>query len=993
MPTTSEPILRSIKAVSARPGDAESLHVAGVTRLLLGRVEKAIELLEQASECDRADPAILNDLAVAHLERASREGDGIDLIDAFELADRSLRLNPTSEEAAFDRALAIERLGLRTEAIAAWRSVRVPTEWTAEAAEHIAHLSTPTRRALWDDLVGQFEGAAAKGDVNTVAAIVKLYPQEVRRHFEENLCGRWALAVWEGKSDEGDRLLRVLRTVAAALQSTTGNELPARTVAAIDQAKHSDYWKQLVRGHLVYQQAIRTYRDDAFTRAEPDFAESEKLLRETNSPFALLALFYRASSRSYENDITSCLRLLDQTERALLAAKLTRSPAYGNVLWVRGRSLLKRGLPHASLECFKSALAVFTPTGELESQAALHDLVAYNDQFLGEDDEAWKQSVMAVNLVENVGATRRERVILHGLADFSMNRRRTHTALLYSSALVRLSVAANDVGDQARALLDRGRAFHAAANWQAGDADLRLARALARQVSDRGMRDELYADLSAAEADSGTSSSPDIALARFDRAIDTATRVEKETLLPRLWAARARTARSLGLRQEAERSLRQGIAVIERHRWTMTDRDLQIAFAEQWYIAFDEMIDLLVDQGRYAEALSFAERSRLSVLFDQLNGARPPIEFSPMSARRIPEGDAVVEYAVLDNSIVVWVVRRDSLLCRRLPVGGSEIERLVATARASIDQYSDDDASARRDLGHLYDAIVGPVVSELRRAERLVIVPDKALQGVPFAALYDRQHQRWLIEDRIVAIAPSLNLFLTAITRDAALACEQQERILTLGDPAFDRRRFPMLPRLDAANAEARRIARLYPKAVVLTGSEATPSRLKKEAQGCPIVHLATHAISNPRLPSWSALLLAPEPDTLATGVLYAHDIDRRTFSRTRLVVLAGCETASAMRTRYEGSLGLARSFLAAGVPSVVSTLWRIDDETSQNLLLRFHQRLRAGDDSPNALRAAQLDQLHSSDKALRRVATWAGFQVIGGVFRVCPSHTTKGAG
>jgi CHAT domain-containing protein len=311
----------------------------------------------------------------------------------------------------------------------------------------------------------------------------------------------------------------------------------------------------------------------------------------------------------------------------------------------------------------------------------------------------------------------------------------------------------------------------------------------------------------------------------------------------------------------------------------------------------------LVDQGRYAEALAFAERSRLSVLLDQLNGARPPIEFSPMSARRIPEGDAVVEYGVLDNSIVVWIVRRDSLVCRRLPIGGSEIERLVATARASIDQHSDDDASARRDLGHLYDAIVGPVVNELRPAERLVIVPDKALQGVPFAALYDRQHQRWLIEDRIVAIAPSLSLFLTAITRDAALACEQQGRILALGDPAFDRRRFPMLPRLDAANAEARRIARLYPKAVVLTGSEATPTRLKKEAQGCPIVHFATHAISNPRLPSWSALLLAPEPDPLATGILYAHDIDRSIGDENKVRGLSGAGTKLSGRRRSQRRL------------------------------------------------------------------------------------------
>ena len=961
------------------PSDAvEARHADGVRRLLLGDVDRSIELLEQAAALNRADPAILNDLSVAYLERASRHGGARDLVDAFERSDHAARLDPTFTAAVFNRALAVERLGLRADAIEAWRRVRDSSPWRQEAADHVARLSAPTRRMLWDEVVERFDAAAARSDIKAVTALVELYPQQARVHFEEVLCGRWALAMSEGRQEAGERPGRAMRTVAMALRSVTGNEIPERTVEAIDAAaKDPRRVQQLVRGHVIYQRAIDSYRAVAITRAEPDFVESERLLRDARSPFAMLALFYRASSRSYENDITACLRLLEQAERELVAEGWEDSPAYGHVLWVRGRSLLKRGFPHASLECFLRALGVFAPSHELETLAALHDLLAYNFQFVGEDEKAWTHYVLAINLVEEAGANRRERVILHGAADYSMNRERPRTALLYITALVRLSIEGQDPGDHSRALLQRSRAHHILQNLRAAGDDLRDARTFAAQVIDPGLRDELDADLSAAEAEAGERGSANEELARFDRAIAVASRVEKELLLPRLWTARARASRRFDRIDDAERSLREGIAVIERHRGTVTDRDLQIAFAEQWYVAFDEMIDLLVDQRRYDEALSFAERSRGSVLFHEL---RPNADSDPSRwAPTIPDNHVLLEYVSLERSTILWLIRRDGVSCRRLPVDKKAIDRFVAASRAAIDGPAAGDDAARRELALLYDAIFRPVAKELRPGERLVFVPDKALQNVPFAALYDSVRGRWLVEDRAVAVAPSSRLFLAALDRDAALQ-RNPDRILTVGDPAFDAQRFPELPRLRAASLEAQQIARLYPEAKSLVGAEATPARFRAEANGASVVHIAAHALPNGRVPSWSALVFAPDPSQADAGVLYAFQINRSTFGETRLVVLAGCETASGRETRYEGTLGLARSFMAAGVPGVVSTLWRIDDETSRDLLLNFHRSLRAGDDAVTALRSAQLALIHGPDRAGRRVAVWAGFQVVGGV-------------
>lgn len=78
--------------------------------------------------------------------------------------------------------------------------------------------------------------------------------------------------------------------------------------------------------------------------------------------------------------------------------------------------------------------------------------------------------------------------------------------------------------------------------------------------------------------------------------------------------------------------------------------------------------------------------------------------------------------------------------------------------------------------------------------------------------------------------------------------------------------------------------------------------------------------------------------------------------------------------------MSLARPFLANGVPSVVATLWDINDQASQALFAAFYRSLRQGQGPSAAARQAQLTLLGSSDQSLRKPAAWAGVVVFGGV-------------
>jgi CHAT domain-containing protein len=165
----------------------------------------------------------------------------------------------------------------------------------------------------------------------------------------------------------------------------------------------------------------------------------------------------------------------------------------------------------------------------------------------------------------------------------------------------------------------------------------------------------------------------------------------------------------------------------------------------------------------------------------------------------------------------------------------------------------------------------------------------------------------------------------------------------------------------------------------VLTGESATPRRFLDGIAGRTVVHVAAHALGNDADPDLSRLMLAADPDRHDTGVLFARDLYGRSFDSVQVVVLAACDTASGKLSRSEGPLSLARPFLAGGVPSVVATLWEIEDTSSAELLVRFHRAIASGHRPDEALRDAQIALIQGSDEALRDPRVWAAFEVVGG--------------
>jgi CHAT domain-containing protein len=213
----------------------------------------------------------------------------------------------------------------------------------------------------------------------------------------------------------------------------------------------------------------------------------------------------------------------------------------------------------------------------------------------------------------------------------------------------------------------------------------------------------------------------------------------------------------------------------------------------------------------------------------------------------------------------------------------------------------------------------------------------------------------------------------------------ESERLLIVGNPRFDREQFEGLPDLPGAEREAKEIANLY-GATPLIGKAAVPARVKQSLAEADIVHLATHAIQDERSPLLSKLLLSADESKgqmthhASGGVLQASEIYALKFPRTRLVVLSACQTGIERAYRGEGAIGLARPFIAAGVPLVIASLWPVESESTAGLMISFHKhRKQSHLSTAEALRRAQLEILHNQQSNLPKNYGWAAFVVIGG--------------
>lgn len=182
---------------------------------------------------------------------------------------------------------------------------------------------------------------------------------------------------------------------------------------------------------------------------------------------------------------------------------------------------------------------------------------------------------------------------------------------------------------------------------------------------------------------------------------------------------------------------------------------------------------------------------------------------------------------------------------------------------------------------------------------------------------------------------------------------------------------------LPLAETEVAKLRQIYGEegSHVYIGREARESRFKAEAAQSKVLHLATHGVLNNASPLYSYLLLADEGGGREDGLLEARELLQMKL-QAELAVLSACETARGRVGTGEGLIGLSWALFVSGVPTTVLSQWKVESDSTSQLMVAFHQNRKKGLSDAEALRAAAL--AIRNEPAYQHPFYWAPFIVIG---------------
>ena len=488
----------------------------------------------------------------------------------------------------------------------------------------------------------------------------------------------------------------------------------------------------------------------------------------------------------------------------------------------------------------------------------------------------------------------------------------------------------------------------------------------------------------------------------------------------------------------AERHFRKAVAVTEELRAPLPGEEFRTAFFANKLVPYNELVRICLDAGeeRLIEALMIVESARSRTLVDSLGGThenlieprdafeaslltqigelreelnylykeinqpangngnrrlsqlqaelherekkvlevtrqlhhRRESDVAPLQSfdvrqlqQQISENDALVEYTSLGDELLAFVVTSRRVHVVRNLASVAEIDTSLSALRFQIDSLRFGAQSIRRHLSkltekinvhlqRLYDQLIRPLEQTLE-ACKLIFVPQGGLHYLPFQALHDGD--QYLIERCEISFAPSAAIFQQCLKRGE----HKLSRALLIG--VADEQ----APRIVD---EIRTLTKVFPDATALVEDAATIAALRQHSARVDLLHLACHGQFRSDNPLFSALKLADGWFTVRDA--YGLKLD------DALVTLSACETGANVVAPGDELIGLARGFFSAGARSVLLSLWMVDDETTDQMMVHFYEETRRGHSLSASLRAAQLRML----KERPHPFFWSPFVLVG---------------
>ncbi|AUT00316.1 Fis family transcriptional regulator [Nostoc sp. CENA543] len=421
---------------------------------------------------------------------------------------------------------------------------------------------------------------------------------------------------------------------------------------------------------------------------------------------------------------------------------------------------------------------------------------------------------------------------------------------------------------------------------------------------------------------------------------------------------------------------------------------------------------VLVAQNKPDAALEISERGRARAFVELLasrsfnnnkNVVNPARSLTIEEMKQIAktQNSTLVQYSIIreefqvsgklqfqESELYIWVIKPTGEITFRKadlkPLWQKEntnLEKLVSMSRQSIGvrgrgglsvSPKPDAPKTKQRLSRLHQLLIQPIADVLPKqdSEKVIFIPQNELFLVPFPALQDEQG-KYLIQKHTILTAPAIQVL--DFTRQQKLGVGNGD-VLIVGNPTMPKvilepgKPSEKLTSLPWAEKEAREIAAKF-NTQALIGNKATKTTIVNKMTQARIIHFATHGLLDDNRGLGSAIALAPS--STDNGLLTAEEILNLKLNAD-LVVLSACDTGRG-RITGDGVIGLSRSLISAGTPSVIVSLWAVDDNSTSFLMTEFYKNIQQ-QDKATALRQAMLTTMQKYPQPIN----WAAFTLIG---------------
>ncbi len=369
---------------------------------------------------------------------------------------------------------------------------------------------------------------------------------------------------------------------------------------------------------------------------------------------------------------------------------------------------------------------------------------------------------------------------------------------------------------------------------------------------------------------------------------------------------------------------------------------------------------------------------------------------------QLSQNASILEYCVLDDMLHTFVVTEKDFYFTSTPIDSSFFQLV----NDYLNEYQNFDYSKQSysnytqfcwNSNSLYKILIEPV-EELIKGDHLIIVPEGILSFLPFETLIKEtpdslsseyfKDLKYLLYDYNISYSYSSTLYTELgkksshkrVKKLLAFAPEYNANSISLANKKelitrqkkYRRDLYPIPGVIDEVNA----IKNLIPSEVFI-GKDATETNFRNIAESYDILHLAMHTVIDNDNPMFSKLIFTLGQDTLNDGLLNTFEIFSLKLN-ARLVVLSACSTGDGNYNQGEGVMSLARSFAYAGSPSILMTLWEVEDKSGVKLMKEFYTSLIKGMTKSEALRNAKIKFIKEAKPENSHPFFWSAYITMG---------------